>query len=158
MFKGTMGRMFGQFGTWPIGFAEYMWSNLAVPDWGYRTKFAADYAKVLGAVVALGHATGIDTSNWMSGNPLGFQGGPWFQAMRDVTTLATSTNEFETRKARSGVTRMVSHFGTPFAGVLNPFGGATTDVIQAANAENPVQAMILALGFNLQSPTTATRR
>ena len=158
MFKGTMGKMFGQYGMWPVGWTEYMWQNMSTPDWGYRSKFLADFAKIAGASLALGHATGIDTSSWAMGNPLTFQGGPWFQTIRDVATLASTNNEFEVRKARAGVGRMINHMGTPFAGALNPIGGLTTDLIQARNAENPVEAMILALGFNLQSSTPATRR
>ncbi|MGH8651906.1 MAG: hypothetical protein ACREYE_06845, partial [Gammaproteobacteria bacterium] len=158
MFKGTVGKMFGQFGMWPGGWTEYMWQNVSTPDWGYRTKFMADFAKIWGASLALGHATGIDTSSWAMGNPLTFQGGPWFQTMRDLATLASTNNEFETRKARAGVGRMINHMGTPFAGALNPIGGLTTDLIQARNAANPIEAAVLALGFNLQTPTPATRR
>ncbi|MGH7261958.1 MAG: hypothetical protein ACREI9_15020, partial [Nitrospiraceae bacterium] len=49
MFKGTVGKMFGQFGMWPVGWTEYMWQNVSTPDWGYRTKFMADFAKIWGA-------------------------------------------------------------------------------------------------------------
>jgi hypothetical protein len=158
MFKGTIGRMFGQFGMWPVGFTEYMWQNMATPDNAWRLHYASGYAALMAATLSAGNLTGIDTSTWAAGNPLTFQGGPWFQGMRDIATMVSTNNEFEQRKARANVSRMVSHFGTPFAGALNPVGGLTTDLIQARNAENPLEALALALGFNLQTPTPATRR
>jgi hypothetical protein len=158
MFKGVAGKLFGQFGIWPIGFVEYMWQNMAHAPIEFQKKFFNRYVLQKGALLAAGAGLGVDTSSWNYANPLTFQGGPWFQALRDTSVLATSQNEFERRKARGNVRRMVSHYGTPFTGIINPLGGATTDVIQAMEEEDPMRALALSLGFNLQDVSPATRR
>jgi len=160
-FRGTVGRLFGQFGIWPVSFAEYMMENtIGARDAKWATRFATRFAGLQMALVGLSATTGVDTSTWMFSNPLTFQGGPWYQAFRDVTTLGTSTNEFERREASSNVRRMFGNSTTGFmGGILNPFGGATTNLFQAVNEDNPVDALLLGLGFNLvDAQQLATRR
>ena len=160
VFRGNVGRLFGQFGTWPIAFTEYMWQNTmggGGQDWA--SKFMSRWAVQKAALMGMGAGLGVDTSSWNYANPLTFQGGPWFQAIRDVSILGTSQSEFDRRKARSGVRRMFGHMGTPFmTSAFNPLGGLTTDFLQAQAERDPLQATLLGLGFNLQSTKPATRR
>ena len=164
-FRGTGGRLFGQFGTWPMGFAELIHQNtIGAGDALWSLKFAANYGKQKLAISALGLATGVDTSTWNFSNPLTFQGGPWYQALRDITVLGTSQNEFERRQARGLVNRMFGVTGTPWTTVLNPIGSVTADAIQGLAAMGPgsgggpAEAALLALGFNTRSSAVATRR
>jgi hypothetical protein len=160
VFRGTVGRMAGQFGTWPIGFTEFMVQNMkAGGDMAYRKQFLQRYMMQRGAFVGLGMATGIDTSSYNFANPLTFQGGPWVQLFRDVSILGTSTNEFDRRRAGSSVRKAVGMYGTPFmSGTINPFGGAATDHVQARGEEDWLSALMLSLGFNLRSNKPATSR
>lgn len=159
-FRGTVGRLFGQFGTWPLGFTEFMVQNMkAGGDMAYRHAFLKRFMIQKAALTGIGAAAGIDTSSYNFSNPLTFQGGPWFQLMRDMTVLGTSTNEFDRRRAGASVRKAVGQYGTPFvSGTLNPFGGLTTDLIQARGEEDWLSAMLLSLGFNLRSSRPATRR
>lgn len=160
VFRGNVGRLFGQFGTWPIAFTEFAWQNTmggGGTDWA--TLFARRYFTQKVALGALGTGLGIDTSSWNYANPLTFQGGPWFQAIRDVSVLGTSANEFDKRKARGTVRRMLGSTGTPFVtSAFNPLGGLATDFLQAQAETSPLDATLLGLGFNLQSAKPATRR
>jgi hypothetical protein len=159
-FRGNVGRLFGQFGTWPIAFTEFAIQNTmggGGADW--RRKFLGRYAQQKLALYSVGTALGVDTSTWNFAMPLTFQGGPWFQAFRDAAVLTSSQNEFDRRKARGGLNRMVGYMGTPFGtGVFNPLGGVTTDLLQARAERNPLEAIMLATGFNLTSDRPATRR
>ena len=157
-FRGTAGRMFGQFGTWPLSFAEFMHQNITGADKAWTQKFLGNYAIGKGALGGVGLATGIDTSSWNFANPLTFQGGPWFQTMRDITVLGTSQNEFERRQARGLVNRMFGVTGTPYTTVFNPIGSVTADMMQALAAQSPVEAALLGMGFNTRSSSVATRR
>lgn len=158
-FRGTAGRMFGQFGTWPLSFAEFMHQNVAgAGDAAWTQKFLGNYAIGKGALTGVGLATGVDTSSWNFANPLTFQGGPWFQTMRDLTVLGTSQNEFERRQARGLVNRMFGVTGTPYTTVFNPLGSVTADMMQALAAESPTEAALLGMGFNTRSSAVATRR
>ena len=162
-FRGTAGRMFGQFGTWPLSFTEFMWQNVAgAGDKAWTQKFLGNYAIQKAALSGVGLASGVDTSSWNFSNPLTFQGGPWYQALRDVTILGTSQNEFERRQARGVVNRMFGLTGTPWTTVFNPLGSVTQDTIQAIQAldtpGSPVEAALLGFGFNLRSNRPATRR
>ena len=159
MFRSTAGRMFGQFGTWPLGFTEWMHQNVAgTGDPAWTQKFLGNYAIGKGALTAAGIATGVDTSTWNFANPLTFQGGPWYQTMRDITVLGTSQNEFERRQSRGLVNRMFGVTGTPFTTVFNPLGSVTADMMQALAAESPTEAVLLGMGFNTRSSSVATRR
>ena len=164
-FRGTAGRMFGQFGTWPLSFTEFMHQNIAgAGDNAWTQKFLGNYAIGKGALTGVGLATGVDTSSWNFANPLTFQGGPWFQTMRDLTVLGTSQNEFERRQARGLVNRMFGVTGTPYTTVFNPLGSVTADAMQAIAAMEPgsgggpTEAALLGMGFNLRSNAVATRR
>lgn len=159
-FRGTIGRMMGQFGMYPISFAEYMFENTVGSrdaKWAYR--FASRWAGFQLGLMGLSAASGIDTSTWLYSNPLTFEGGPWFQTLRDISTLAVSTNEFERREATAKLRKVFGNSSTGFMGsVFNPFGGQTTNLFQALSEEDPNKALLLALGFNLTDTTLATRR
>lgn len=158
-FKGTFGRLFGQFGTWPIGFTEYMHQNISGNGFAWGSKFAGNYGIQKSILAGMGIAAGVDTSSWNYANPLTFQGGPWFQLFRDTSVLATSVNEFERREAFSNFRRMTGITGNLHTGTLNPFGAATGDVLQGvAEAGDPLRAMLLTLGFNLRDSSLATKR
>jgi len=90
---------------------------------------------------------------------LTFEGGPWFQALRDVSTLGVSTNEFERREATAKLRKIFGNSTTGFmGGVFNPLGGQTTNLFQALAETDPQKALLLGLGFNLTDTSLATRR
>jgi len=160
MFRGTIGRMAGQFGMFPVSFAEYMLENtVGARDARWVTRFGTRWAALQLGLIGLSKSTGVDTSTWLFSNPLTFEGGPWFQTFRDVSTLGVSTNEFERREATAKLRKVFGNSTAGFmGGVFNPFGGQTTNLFQAMAEEDPTSAMLLGLGFNLTDPSLATRR
>lgn len=159
-FRGTIGRMAGQFGMYPVSFGEYMLQNTTGArdaKWAYQ--FASRWAKVQIALMGMSMSTGIDTSTWLFANPLTFEGGPWFQTFRDISTLGVSTNEFERREASAKLKKVFGNSTAGFmGGIFNPFGGQTTNLFQAMAEEDPTHALLLGLGFNLTDSSLATRR
>lgn len=146
-FRGTVGRVFGQFGTWPIGFTEFIHQNtLGAGDAAWTKKFGMNYVAQKAVLSGLGIGLGVDTSSWNFANPLTFQGGPWFQGLRDASVLATSLNDFERQAAMQNVTKMISSASLPF-------GALQRDIEQGREAiadGDPMQALLLGLGFNLR--------
>jgi hypothetical protein len=160
MFRGTLGRMAGQFGMFPISFGEYMIENtVGARDAKWAHRFASRWAALQMGLIGVSAATGVDTSTWLHANPLTFEGGPWFQAFRDISTLGVSTNEFERREATAKLRKIFGNSTTgAMGGVFNPFGGQTTNLFQGLAEEDPSKALLLGLGFNLTDSGLATRR
>ena len=168
--QGVPGRMFGQFGMWPIAYAEFMIqgtkgasfplapivTRLGAQIGGRAAEVsAADIAAsnfalraimVGGATTLVGVATGIDTSSFNRTNPMNFEGGPQWQAARDlVTSVSGAGNEFDRSQAAANLTRFIVSNGTPF-------GAAAQDArqaIEAADEGNIPKAIALVLGFNI---------
>ncbi len=80
------GRLFGQFGTWPINMVSSMWDMATGPvthhGAGYKgivrsAVVAAKYGLAAEAVYSLGAYLGVDTSGWIPFvHALGYEGGP----------------------------------------------------------------------------------
>lgn len=159
-FRGTLGRMVGQFGMFPVSFGEFMVENaFGARDGAWAFRFGTRFAAIQASLMAASKATGVDTSTWLFASPLTFEGGPWFQTFRDISTLAVSTNEFERREATSKLRKVFGNSTAGFmGGVFNPFGGTTTNLFQAMAESDPRRALLLGLGFNLKDVSLATRR
>jgi hypothetical protein len=150
-FQGATGRLFGQFGIWPISYAEYIARN-AVPysklgtlspgiAGSHGRRFVARWFSMLAAIGALGTATGIDTSSFNFANPLSFEGGPYFQALKNAPEALLGQDEFRRDLARRNLQRF-------FKTAVIPFQGLATDIDQAFNEDDPLTAWLLLMGFN----------
>ncbi len=96
---------------------------------------------MLAAIGALGAATGIDTSSFNFANPLSFEGGPYFQALKNTPEALMGQDEFRRDLARRNLERFAK---TAFL----PFQGVATDIDQAFNEDDPLRAWLLLMGFN----------
>ena len=164
--QGIPGRFMGQFGIWPIAFTEYMLRNGlnkelingvfntvshavdsnvagATARQAATMQFMTRYLAMLAAITAAEQATGVDLSSYNRANPLDFEGGPAWQAFRDVITLSTgSGGQFGDRLAWRNLERFMSTFWFPF-------GGAVEDISQASVETDPAKSILLGLGFTI---------
>jgi hypothetical protein len=154
LFQGVLGRMFGQFNLWPVGYGEYIWRNThGIPglnilkkNAGLKERFAHNFLlKTLAmrtAMMGLGAYTGINMASWNFSNPLSIEGGPYFQVLRDVITLAAGGDEYQVRAAKSGLKRFL---------VTGPFAGQGQDVSQFMEEPDPLISLALLLSFNIKT-------
>lgn len=95
--RSVPGRFFGQFGTWPLWYIDFvkrsvtnLWQN------GYKTEaiaFVGKMALVDAAIYEAGDAIGLDFRKWMAGNALFYTGGPAIQLMEGTINLMRGGSE-----------------------------------------------------------------
>jgi hypothetical protein len=86
--QNTVGRMAGQYGTWPSYFAEYAYDSMTRGSVKNRMKVAARWAAANAAMYEIGsQAFGVDMGRWLFFSPFGYTGGP----MVEVAGQALST-------------------------------------------------------------------
>ena len=84
MFRGVMGRMFGKFGTYPVGMIDMYKNMLGRGDWGTRAVRATRLIGLTTAVYEAFRIAGIDYSGFLAYDPFTFAGGPLYQTAQDM--------------------------------------------------------------------------
>ena len=149
--QNLVGKFAGQFGVWPIAFAEYGMRNLTGLGAGGARGAAAQRFLIRQlsqglAISMAGAMIGIDASSYNKANPISYDGGPAFNAAGDMVTLTTGTEgEFGTRMAKRNLLRFFQTFWLPFGGLIQDFR-------QSLDQDSPYLAMLTALGFTTQEP------
>jgi hypothetical protein len=126
MFRNGMGRLFGQFITWPVNYISLIADTFGSDTLsiGQKAKFLASTAAI-GVGVATGlQAAGIKGDSFLPWNSVLFQGGPYYQMMNDLLGSI------------SGGPDGSSHwrnFSRALVGLV-PFSGEGTGVMRAIDA------------------------
>lgn len=90
LYEYQLGRLLGQYGTWPLNYIEYA-RRLATAGDGLAVRNALTRLTLAhGAVLAAGQGVGIDTSKWVFTGPMAWEGGPWMQAIQSAPTALTT--------------------------------------------------------------------
>jgi hypothetical protein len=123
------GRIFGQFGTWTINWAD-MWMNVMRNGTAMdRTSFLAKQAAVQLGVTALGlEVFGADLTGRVSFQTFIFEGGPWADTSKDLAMLTIGTEPERTMATRNLQYRFTNIFD-PRAGIM-PFSGSVKELTQ----------------------------
>lgn len=79
------GRLFGQFGTWPIQYKDYLLQGLARGSTKDKFEFLATHLAVNGALLASGAAAGLNLWSWVAFPSLNYTGGPMADMAIDLT-------------------------------------------------------------------------
>lgn len=139
VYEYALGRLFGQYGTWPLNYIEYARRLATKGDAGDRAQALARLVLAHGAVLSAGEAMAIDTAQWVFTQPMAYGGSPIFQA---VSAIPEST-DFETYRgaeARRSIIRPVFPMMFP--------GGLAAERIYKAITTNSPTALQEALGFS----------
>lgn len=89
-FRGVAGRLFGQFGMWPVSYIEYI---RYLSTFGTPNQRASKIARFIAVNTAFGHAgtmLGVNTWKWLMFGPLVFTGGPMLQIAQDAGKVASA--------------------------------------------------------------------
>lgn len=89
-----LGRLFGQYGTWPLNYIEYARRFLGGVDKVAATQALTRLVLAHGAILSAGQAVGVDTSHWTFTQPMAYGGGPLFQAVANIP----NTMDFQTTR------------------------------------------------------------
>lgn len=109
LFSHGVGRLAGQYGTWPTWYASYLAEGMKNLQGIERAKFAAWNMAVHAAFGYGGAAVGLNLWRWTGLSSLTWMGGPlvdYFSDLRDVVSGVTDSGE-----ATAARTLALSHFG-----------------------------------------------
>lgn len=90
----VQGRLFGQFGTWPVQYKDYLLQGITRGTTKDKVEFAAIHGGVAGAIVGAGAAIGVNLKSWTGAGF--YTGGPYADMLIDVVK---SINGSETEKS-----------------------------------------------------------
>lgn len=140
LYNYSLGRLFGQFGTWPLNYIEYARRFAAAEDKRASAKALTTLAIAHGAILAAGQSVGIDSGRWVFTAPgSDWQGGPLFQAALDLPRIADIETP-EGAQARADLRRQI------FPGLL-PGGSQAERIYQALVTDDP-DTWVKVLGFH----------
>jgi len=96
--QSTVGRLAGQYGTWPSYFAEYARNSLMRGSVKNRAKVLARWAAANTAMYQVGsQAFGVDMSRWLFFSPFGYTGGPFaetaYQGLQAVNQAVNPSSD-----------------------------------------------------------------
>lgn len=112
LYRYALGRLFGQYGTWPLNYIEFARRLVTKGDAGDKAAAITRLAVMHGAMLSAGEQLGIDTGQWVFTQPMAYGGSPIYQAVSNVP----GSMDFETYRgseARRSIVR-------PFVGGLDP--------------------------------------
>lgn len=84
---GIFGRLFGQFGTWPVQYKDYLLQGIARGGTKDKVEFLATHAAVNMGFVAAGAAAGINLWSFSSFPSLNYTGGPFADLSVDLIRM-----------------------------------------------------------------------
>jgi len=94
------GRIFGQFGTWPVQYKDYLLQGVSRGSWTDRAEFVGIHGAISSSIVLAGAAIGADLTNW-TGMQL-YSGGPYTDLSIDIVKSLTGS-DLEKTLARSNL-------------------------------------------------------
>ena len=104
----VQGRLFGQFGTWPVQYKDYLAQALTRGTTKDKAEFLAYHAGVSAAIVGAGAAIGVNLTSW-TGQGM-YTGGPYTDLTIDLMK-ALSGSEPEKALARSNLYGQIPIYG-----------------------------------------------
>lgn len=115
-YKYALGKLFGQYGTWPLNYLEYARKLTGLGDSAISGKEKVQSLTRLAlahtAILKAGDTMGVDTGSWVFTQPIAYGGGPMFSAVTSIP----GTMDFETEKgaqARRNVVRPIWPMSVP---------------------------------------------
>jgi len=137
-FRGIVGRMFGQYGVWPLSFMNLIGERLGSDTMTIAQKvgFLARMTAVTGAVTYGLASVGLDPKQFYPWNMLLFSGGPYYSMTNDLIQAASGDRD-ALRAATTGLKMLI-----PFSSE----GSAVAKALQALNDGDPYEAFLQFVG------------
>ena len=125
IFKSQLGKLLGQFGTWPVNYVQFVRRGLMCGDPVAMMNFMARWALVNTALYEAGKEIfGVDVGPWVLAGPLTYGGGPFAELLGSGMDVLSGGYRTE-RGLRELKREAVS---------LIPFAGAARDILRTRTA------------------------
>jgi broad specificity phosphatase PhoE len=152
IYKYQLGRLFGQYGSWPLNYIEYarkmVGSAVTGDNKAEAFKTLSRLVVAHGAVLSAAQAAGIDAGHWVFTQPMAYGGGP---VMNAITNIPGSM-DFESRRgeeARGELEHLVWPDMLP--------GGEEAHAIWQAATSSDRNVLIRMMGFQPMGPHEAEK-
>lgn len=90
LYKYQLGRLFGQYGTWPLNYLEYARRFAQASDKQAMVQGLTRLAIAHSTILFAGQGAGIDTSHWVFFSPAGYEGSPLLKAVLSAPAALSS--------------------------------------------------------------------
>lgn len=138
LFRSKVGKLFGQYGTWPLSYANWFGKSIGTRDPLATVQFLARYAAVYGAIRGVSKEIfGVDTSYWVGTGPFTFGGGPTTSVVADLSMIMSQGYRHQV-----GL-QFLKHDLLVFA----PGGGLVRDITRATKETEAKEALKRLLSF-----------
>lgn len=148
IYKYALGRLFGQYGTWPLNYIEFLRHVASRGDAADKAKTLSQLALSHYAILYAGESAGVDTGTWVGLEPAAYSGGPLLQGVQALPS-SLSTESIQGQESRRTLRRLV------LPGPI-PGGLAAERVFKAVTSDDPDLFKIL-LGFQPLKPGDENR-
>lgn len=149
------GRLFGQFGTWPVQYKDYLAQGLTRGTAKDRAEFAAIHFGTMAGTLAGGTAVGLNLSTWVGFPSLTYTGGPYADLAIDITK-SISGSDAERALARRNLYSQIPVLGWMETGrpesLFVPGSYLLGDIASGIQADTPMDALLEATGFSVLRP------
>jgi hypothetical protein len=142
LYKYALGRLFGQYGTWPLNYVNYTKRLLTQGDAADRVATGARLASMHAAVLSTLESFGVDGGQWVFTQPMAYGGGPSFQTFSNLLQ-SIDVETFRGEEARRDLLRQPT--------TMIPGGLAARQLYNAVMNDDPDMWKIV-MGF---TPMTA---
>jgi hypothetical protein len=99
MYRGALGKMFGQFGTYPMYYRENVFQALRYGNTKQRLLFAARWTANMGAIWYGFQQIGVNADEFLFWQPMMFSGGPMWEAL--TTGIQMMSPSYKGRQSRA---------------------------------------------------------
>lgn len=146
--QSTVGRLFGQYGTWPAWYASYL-SNMAMKgSIRNRVTQAARWGAANSAILyGASEVFGVDMARWSFFSPMGYMGGPFTEVARGAIAQAQVLSGSTDPVDRINAGRFLNSYQQVVPHVPWGMGRNVRDAVAAAQQDDWATAAKRFLGF-----------
>jgi hypothetical protein len=150
------GRMFGQFGTWPVQYKDFLLNGLARGSAKDKAEFFASHISANIGLVSAGAAVGLNLWSWVAFPSLQYTGGPFADMSIDLVK-AVSGSDAEQAMARRSLMFQLPSLDDPRS-IFIPGSYFLGDIANAFEGNDPeLQSIGEFAGFKFFRPGEKTQ-
>lgn len=143
IYEYQIGRLFGQYGTWPLNYIEYARRFVQASDKREAAKALTRLVLTHGAVQAAGASAGIDLSSWVFTQPMAYGGGPALQVLTNIP----KSLDFESRSGEDARSEIRRAFWPGVLPSFVPGSHAVDQILKGVNSDDHSEFWLRLMGF-----------